>query len=98
MEAVARKEQEAQLAAEEARSQQTRAEQALAEMQRAESAASDAQAQIKETLVETQAEGDRGNEVELAAAQHEEEIEQQIADVQTAQGAPAIPVAAVFSE
>lgn len=98
LEAVARKEQEAQLAAEEARSQQTRAEQALAEMQRAESAASDAQAQIKETLVETQAEGDRGNEVELAAAQHEEELEQQIADVQTAQGAPAIPVAAVFSE
>jgi serine/threonine protein kinase/class 3 adenylate cyclase/tetratricopeptide (TPR) repeat protein len=98
LEAATRKEQEARLAAEEARSQQTRAEQALAEMQRAESATRDAQAPTEKALVETQAECHREDKGELGGALHEEELEQQIADVQAAQGAPAIPVAAVSSE
>ena len=41
---------------------------------------------------------ERREEVERAAAQREEELEQQIADIQTAQSTPAIPVAAVSSE
>ena len=98
LELANRKEQEAKVAANGARSQQTRAEQALAEMQRAQSAARDAQAQSEKALVETQAELVRREEVERAAAQREEKLEQQIVDMQTAQSTPAIPVAAASSE
>jgi serine/threonine protein kinase/class 3 adenylate cyclase len=99
LESANRKEQEATLAAEEARSQQMHAEQALAEIQQhAQSAARDAQAQSEKALVETQAERERREEVERAAAQREKELEQQIANIQTAQSIPAIPIAAVASE
>lgn len=90
-----RKEHEAKSAAEEARSQQARAENALAEMQRAQSAARDAQEQSKQALVETQAERERREEVERAAAQREEELQQRIAEMQTAQSTPAVDFASV---
>jgi serine/threonine protein kinase/class 3 adenylate cyclase len=98
LEAANRQEKEAKVVAGEARSQQTRAEHALAEMQRAQSAARDAQAQSEKALVETHAELERRQELQRAAALREEELEEQIAALQTAQGRPAIPVAAVFSE
>jgi serine/threonine protein kinase/class 3 adenylate cyclase len=79
-----RKELEAKLAADEARSQQARAENALAETQRAERAAREALEQSKQALVETQAERERREEVERIAAQREEELQQRITDMQTA--------------
>ena len=98
LESANRKEEEAKIAADEARSQQTRAEQALAEMQRAQSAARDAQAQSEKALVETQAELERRENVERAAARRAEELEQQIADIQMAESTPSLPVAPVSSE
>ena len=98
LESANRKEEEAKIAADEARSQQTRAEQALAEMQRAQSAARDAQAQSEKALVETQAELERRENVERAAARRAEELEQQIADIQMAESTPTLPVAPVSSE
>ncbi len=82
-----RKEHEAQVSAEAARSEQARAESALAEMQRAEMAAREAQEQSKQALVDTQSERERREEVERTAAQREEELQQKIADMQTAQSA-----------
>lgn len=98
VESANRKEEEAKIAADEARSQQTRAEQALAEMQRAQSAARDAQAQSEKALVETQAELERRENVERAAARRAEELEQQIADIQMAESTSTLPVAPVSSE
>ena len=98
LESANRKEEEAKIAADEARSQQTRAEEALAEIQRAQSAARDAQAQSEKALVETQAELERRENVERAAARRAEELEQQIADIQTAESTPTLPIAAVSSE
>ena len=84
------KEQEAKLAADQARSQQARAESALAEMQRAEMAALEAQERSKQALVETQFERERLAEVERTAEQRARELQQRIADVQTAQSAPEV--------
>ncbi len=95
LELANRKEQEAKIAANEARSQQARAEDALGEMQRAQSAARDAQEQSEKALVKTQAERERREQVERAAAQREEELEQRLADMQTAQSTPPLEVASV---